>query len=572
MSLKGRLTALAVWWGWMPALYALVWVVLNYLMEGFRFGQQLDQFMMANFWSGSVMLWTWLAVGLVGTVVILMYDEQMVEVGSRYSRYERRERTLTSGPVRIVAVVVALLAVISAVQVFRVSWDNDKDEARYYNQATTFYVPDVADPPNSLQRLTNGAAQSSSEDCDLVGNADVPSCIREGTLDMAGWDPRIGSLNGAVFALTRSTGDRQRVSLNEATMAYLNGESPRWSGVLDGSGTQQALGGVAEWEGEGEANQCLFEGEFALGEAFGGSKRNSLNNLLAERFPSLRFTISDVWGYCDGDEPIVVIPMTRQAYVANRTVDTAGGLVTVRGDNGQTQLTYVATAQPGDFPGPVYPASLVVEQRHQAEWAAGRKNRESYGFGYEPATSEVQEGNVSEYLLRNATTGRLEWVTPLTLRNSSSELFVAYAVSPADEVSSGNLNQLDVYVLGDDDPRRINIDNLEADALNYFVENVGTFRSNGGKLVEFTPVDGDIWRAFGELNGRVVYRLDISASNAISPQLVSLSPQGEEPEGDDTPDNASCGEPVSGLTPAQLVSCIQQMADELESREQTSGN
>ncbi len=570
MSIKSKLTTLAVWWLWMPALYAVLWGILHYLMEGFRFGQQLDQFMLANFWSGSVMLWTWLAIGLIGTVVILMYDEQTIDAGDRY--YERTERTLTSGPLRVVAVFVALLAIVSVVQVFRVAWDNDKDEARYYNQATTFYVPDVTDPPNSLQRLTDGATQSSGEECDLVGGADVPSCVREGTLDAAGWDPRIGSLNGAIFALTRSTGDRQRVSLNEATMAYLNGESPRWSGILDGSGTQQALGGVAEWEGEGEANQCLFEGEFALDEAFGGSKRNSLNNLLAEEYPALRFTISDVWGYCDGDEPIVVVPMTRQVRTASRTVDTAGGLVTVRGSNGQTQLTYVASADPGDYPGPVYPASLVETQRTQVEWAAGRKNRNNYGFGYEPATSEVQEGNVSEYLLRNANTGRLEWVTPLTLRNSSSELFVAYAVSPADEVSSGNLNQLDVYVLADDDPRRINIDNLEADALNYFVENVGTFRSNGGKLVEFVPVDGDVWRAFGELNGRVVYRLDISANNTISPQLVSLSPQGEEPEGgDNTPDNASCGEPVSGLTPTQLVVCIQQMADELQTRQENSG-
>lgn len=568
MSFKKKGIALAVWWGWMPLLYVAFWGVLHYLMEGFRFGQQLDQFMLANFWSGSVMFWTWLAIGLIGTVVILMYDEQTTESGSSFNRRVSTERTLANGPVRIVAVIVTLLAIVSVVQVFRVSWDNDKDEARYYNRATTFYVPDISDAPNSIQRLTGGATQSTGEECDLVGSADVPSCIREGTLDMAGWDPRVGSLSGATYALARSTGDRQKVSLNEDTMAYLNGESPRWSGILDGSGSQQALGGVAEWEGEGEASQCLFEGEFATGEAFGGNRRNSLNNLLAERFPALRFSISDVWGYCDGDEPIVVVPMTRQVRTASRTVDTAGGLVTVRGDNGQTQLTYIASAEPGDFPGPVYPASMVVEQRNQMEWAAGRKSKESYGFGYEPATSEVQEGNVSEYLLRNATTGRLEWVTPLTLHNSSSELFVAYAVSPADEVSSGDLNRLDVYVLADDDPRRVNIDNLEADALNYFVENVGTFRSNGGKLVEFVPVDGDIWRAFGELNGRVVYRLDISANNSISPRLVSLSP--EDPS--ESVDNAACGEPVSGLTPAQLVGCIQQMADELEAREQASGN
>ncbi len=554
----------------MPLLYVAFWGVLHYLMEGFALGQQLDQFMLANFWSGSVMLWAWLSIGLIGTIVIVLYDVEEEDDG--FGDTVNKRGPSKDRLVRAAAVLVAIASIASMVQAFRVTWDNDKDEARYNNRATTFYVPNISDPPNSLQRLTDGATQSSGE-CALIGAADVPSCIKEGTLDDAGWEPRIGSLNGAIFALTRSTGDRQKVSLNENTMAYLNGESPRWSGILDGSGTQQALGGVAEWEGEGEASQCLFEGEFAVGEAFGGSKRNSLNNRLAERFPALRFSISDVWGYCDGDEPIVVVPMTRQVRTADRTVDTAGGLVTVRGDNGNTKLTYIASAEPGDFPGPVYPASLVETQRTEMQWAAGRKNRDDRGFGYEPATSEAQEGNVSEYLLRNASTGRLEWVTPLTLRNSSSELFVAYAVSPADEVSSGDLNQLDVYVLADDDPRRINIDNLEADALNYFVENVGTFRSNGGKLVEFTPVNGDVWRAFGELNGRVVYRLDISANNTIRPQLVTLSPQGEEPDAEEGgPDNAACGEPIEGLTPNQLTDCIRLMADALDQQEAAAGN
>src|SRR6185436_13416809 len=115
--------------------------------------------------------------------------------------------------------------------------------------------------------------------------------------------------------------------------------------------------------------------------------------------------------------------------------------------HGKAKLEYKSVVKADDYPGPVYPASLAARQRSQSAWAAGRENEDRNGFGYEPATAEAQAGNVSEYLLRNSVTGRLEWVTPLTLRHSSSELFVAYAVSPADEVRSGSLNQLSVYVL-----------------------------------------------------------------------------------------------------------------------------
>jgi hypothetical protein len=55
-------------------------------------------------------------------------------------------------------------------------------------------------------------------------------------------------------------------------------------------------------------------------------------------------------------------------------------------------------------------------------------------------------------------------VTPLTLRNSTSQLFVAYAVSAADSVASGKLNALSIYVLPPSDPRQINVDNVEAEA------------------------------------------------------------------------------------------------------------
>ena len=198
----------------------------------------------------------------------------------------------------------------------------------------------------------------------------------------------------------------------------------------------------------------------------------------------------------------------------------------MRGSNGKTSLTYQPDVRPGDLPGPVYPQSLVDVQLAESSWAAGRGSLNNGGFGYEPTTSAVQGGNVADYLLRDAGTGRLEWVTPLTLRNSSSQLFVAYAVSSADSVTAGQLNQLSIYVLAPSDSRQINVDNMEAEARNWLAQQEPGFISSGGQLLEFTPAAGNMWRAYGELNGRVVYLLDIDATGAFAPTLTSVSPAG----------------------------------------------
>lgn len=307
-----------------------------------------------------------------------------------------------------------------------------------------------------------------------------------------------------------------------------------------------------------------------------------MRDLFAEKYPALRFKTADIWGYCDGQQPIVVVPVTMQVYFKNRTVDTAAGIVLVQGDHGKVKLTYRDHVSVGQLPGPVYPASLVVKQRQQAAWAAGRQNQDRNGFGYDPASSTAQMGNVSEYLLRDKASGRLVWVTPLTLRHSSSELFVAYAISYADQVSSGSLNQLSVYVLDEKDLRRINVDNLEADARNYLSQQVPGFISSGGSLVEFTPVNGDVWRAFGELNGRVVYRLDISANNTIAPVLVNLdtsqpkstptTPGNRQAPPPVSSNGSLCGRSITELTTAQLASCMKQFADEMAKRQETVPN
>ncbi|MEC3915296.1 hypothetical protein [Nocardia sp. CDC160] len=547
-----RVVTLVALWAVPPALIGLYWLFWAWIAPGFGYQNGLRAWYFNVVQHGSGPWWLLAYVFAITALAVAAWNEPTHRV------------RWTAVPL--------LLLIVSIAMIARFAIGLDKDVGRFYAGATTLYVHDPSQVPASLHLLTDGGDKN-TDGCAIKGRHDVRGCVRQGDLPAAGWEPRVGSLDGARIALTRATGAQQAVSLRTETITYLNGKGDApgaWSGVLDGSGINVPLGGVAMWSGQGNATQCTFTGDYGIDRAFGGARRNSLKNLLRERFPLIGYDPSDVWGYCDGKEPIVVVPVTMPMAWTHGTVTAPAGVITVRGDHGHVELDYLTDVTAGTLPGPVYPKSLTAYQREQTKWVAGRENMNRNHFGFDPATSEAQTGNVSEYLLRDKTTGRLQWVTPMTLRGSTSELFVAYSVTPADEVHRANLNQQSVYALDDTDRRRINIDNLDADARSWLATNAGTVMSNGGKLVEFTPVDGDVWRGFVEFNGRVAYRLDISASRSVPTQLVKLEDTvpGTQPQG---PANADCGKDIASLTPAQLAQCAKVFVDELANRQAQQG-
>lgn len=551
LSLRETVVVLLLPTATFALIFGVIWLFFNFGIEGYQITRTYNIFIWQSI--HSVTLWIVLAFWLVFATAVVATSAM--------------GRRLFHGLTLLFA---TALVVVTAWPMATTFWDNDKDLGRYYANSTVFYVSDPQQVPDSLKRLAEGAP--SGVNCELLGSHDVHGCIKAGELDKAGWEPRVSSFEGAKNAIRRKTEGVQRVSLNESTVTYLNADNQSaamWSGVLDGTGREQPLYGVSEWDGsETNPTVCLFEGDYAIKRAFGGQRGNSLPNLLADRYPDMRWSIDDVWGYCDGDEPIIVVPMSKPMAWMNRTVDTAAGIVVIRGNNGDIDLTHVSDVKAGVYRGPVYPASLVAMQRDETKWAAGRKNMDRFGFGYESSDAEVQSGNSSEYVLRDVATGRIMYVTPLTLSSSTSEMFVAYAVSYADEVTAGQLNQLSVYVLDQNDPRIVNIDKLAADANTWMSQNAGMFRSNGGSLIEFTPVNGDTWRVFGEMGGQVVYRLDISASNKIQPTLVRVGTFGasETPTSNGDLPLSQCIEDVSSLSNEALASCLDSVTSEVYQR------
>ncbi|WP_200827305.1 hypothetical protein [Thermomonospora echinospora] len=577
---KRRIVTLVVVWGWMPALAWLLWWVLALLMPGFRINQSYAHLLRRWFFPDgdltavTALGWLWVAAGLVVTALAVGWIE------SEAFDFDAGAAALAWGS--------AVLAVVVLAWPFTaVLWDNDKDAGRYYSGATVFHVPDLDRPPGSLTDLLRGARPGDGRACDRLGGHDVRSCVKKDTAySSLRWEARTSSLAAARTAMNNAASPVQRVDVMDMTLTYLWGEADntgRWSAVLDGSGIRQPMYGVAEWDGvTNTARVCRFAGDYRIDRAFGGSRKNSLRNLLAERYPRLVYDDTDIWGYCENDRPVVVIPVQRQIGYAQRTVQTSGGVLVLRGSaGGRPVVQYRPRARPGELPGPVYSISLVRAQRDATQWSAGREHRNRSSFGFEPSDFETQSENPGEYLLRGSDK-RLYYVTPLTPRGSESQALIAYGVAPADQSDSGRLNRYDVYVLADGDPQVASLGTLKAQAVAHISgpsSPYPNFLNSGGALQEFVPLGGDTWRVYGVQNGQTAFYIDLSATGRVRPKTVAPGQDGQEgedpkvtaPSGEEKDRREGCGRSVREMTDRQLTECLGELADELRRRSTTGG-
>ena len=171
-------------------VYGLGWC-LRLVTPGHRFAQSADQWFYVNYLVLGGWFWLWLTIGLTGSAVIALI--------AAAGRGHRRQQG-------IVAAIAAILAIAAFVQTWRGVWDDDKDFARYYDRSTVFYSPSLGSataPPSLARLLTGGTVTAGGGGCDLRGDSDVPGCVRVGALPQTGWDARVSSYNGAVFAMSR---------------------------------------------------------------------------------------------------------------------------------------------------------------------------------------------------------------------------------------------------------------------------------------------------------------------------------------------------------------------------------
>lgn len=459
-------------------------------------------------------------------------------------------------------VLAGILVVISVA-----TWVGDiNDHSAAYADSTMFVVNDTDDMPVSL-KLLNEKATAMSENCDKLADEDMPGCISEGTMDEFTWEARTASLVGAEKRIKRSSTGNNRTHLLSDSLSYTYGNEGEgaWTAIRDG-GSKEPVYGVISYNGSSDPTVCEFEGDFELNKAFSGRWGTNLSDEIADRYSNLFYDNSDRWGYCDGDQPVIVIPVKQQIPFRHRTAFRSGGVLTITGSpSGEPVFQHITDVKAGDFPGPVYPASLAQEQRESMGMISGIFNSWFRDFGYEPVSEEAQDGNVSEYLLKNETDGRVYWVTPLKQRGGDNQRIVAYSVISADSTVNGGLNQLRIFVLNDDDARVASISDMEASVRQKLSERYPGFYTAKGYLAEFLPLDAKTWQVYAEINGRVVYRVVVPVDTDISPTVYEIDPVSEV-EGED-PILSDCVEDLKALDDETLAKCLSDVAGEFESRQ-----
>lgn len=575
-----------------PALMTVWWMFIHFIAPGTRYPYDFDRWEMThwfpegwNLLGGTPYLWVFILILTIIAVVILAADTDYGASGLAAF---------------LVGVVGIPLCMFVAGQGFV---SRDKVAGQFYQQGTTFFVANPEDLPSAVTRLGQdagkkpvGSDRKGKDGCAIKPVHDVSACVKKGSLlDKPGlWVGRTSSYTGARTVLASSTANQQGADLMEPSLTYLGGDKPeteRWSGVIDGSGAYNQAQGVVEWYGKTNTiKKCLFGNKhsgtqsYRFNRAFGGAKRNSLSHLILSTYTGYTYQDDDVWGYCAGNKPVLVVPMVKHVPYHHQAPQVPAGTLIIRGsESGDPVLDFRKEVKRGELDGPVVPQSIIAKQRETLDWAAGRKFRKSSGgnnggFGFDVASAETQAGNNSEYRLYNTAEKRWYFASPLVPNNARSQTYTAMALTPTDEVRSGVLPSLNVYVFEDDPAKQANADRMHSAALTYLSTADPGFRTNGGELKELTPLGGDMWRVYAEVKGYTTHYIDMSANGRVTPNLVTLNTPVPgvgtptvpvKPGQTGTPSQAACGKQIGQMKVEEKVACMKALTDDLAKRQGT---
>ncbi|MFE3460712.1 hypothetical protein ACFXKD_24495 [Nocardiopsis aegyptia] len=255
------------------------------------------------------------------------------------------------------------------------------------------------------------------------------------------------------------------------------------------AGYEATLEQSVPFQGRAEGEACEFED--AAGARAGGSLWANLARQINQERRWVRFSEDDVYSYCDGDTPKVVVPLTRQTGLFVVTLRPAGAAVY---DGSTGELSF--SAEP-DVPGPSYPITLAERQRAASgamdgfrAWIAGRA-------GWEPSDEEVTSGNNSEFGLMTA--DGPAWVTPMTRRGAATSISAISTVTS--RLEGGGLATVTVHELAEAwvSPSAIE-QRIQAD-----YRDIPNWQNLS--VMEIAPTSGETWSASIGNEQNILYRV-----------------------------------------------------------------
>ncbi|GAA2710150.1 hypothetical protein ACFY2R_27940 [Micromonospora olivasterospora] len=176
--------------------------------------------------------------------------------------------------------------------------------------------------------------------------------------------------------------------------------------------------------GHSRAQQrCAFDMSAADARIGGWFTHNLGRQISAER-RWVRFSADDAYVYCQGDTPVVVVPLKRQTGVLVVT-ERPAGVALYDGRTGKVTIVDDTT----EVPGPSYPISLAGREREGTAAVGGFADWWFERSGWDASEDGANEGNESEFTLRYRDGGGGSvYVTPLTPQGEASSVVAVSTV------------------------------------------------------------------------------------------------------------------------------------------------
>lgn len=332
--------------------------------------------------------------------------------------------------------------------------------------------------------------------------------------------------------------------------------------------------------GRSHGTQCEFSPQ--ANKSLDGILTNNLGRAINSERTGVNWSVDDAYGYCDGDTPIVVVPLKRQEGWSVVT-EVPAGTALYDGRTGKVTITDDAEG----IPSSVYPLSLAQRQRASTEamgtWMQWARSQ----IGWKEAEGEVNSANMAEFVLGEKSTGDTAYVTPLSNQGNSTGI-AAMSTINASNVTVGKRNPLEVHVT---DPSWVSVDAIES-RIKADYQDIPNWQTLA--VQEIVPITGNRWYATLGNDQNTLYHVigtgdlshidgtsDPDAATCLykSGDLVrcgTLAAKGmngigtqygpdQNPAASVPPASSPSG-PLTSLTDAQLAQRLREVSDEISRR------
>lgn len=340
--------------------------------------------------------------------------------------------------------------------------------------------------------------------------------------------------------------------------------------VADGNyfgGYKSVATQVFDASGSHTSSTCRFSAAAPL--ALKNFLINDLNRVIRLKAFGAFWSAEDIYGFCDGDTPKIVVPLKHLAGFWP-VIEVPAGVAIYDGHSGE--LDVVSTVEPGRIPGPVYPMSLSQQLRDSTATANGfwswLRDLGGYRSAVEDTPDDPNRENPGEFVLLNADEKGVDIVTLLREAGGSTAI-TAIGVQRANAVTAGELGQFRIHQLPQ---RRVASTNLVQNIKSIFPE--APWQVPGTAVLELVPAGKGIWVATIGQPQIVNYRVFVDHLGGMclvrpNKDVVRCVDEKGAPTGDAPPAQTappSGGTDLTKLSKAELAELARRVIDELAKR------